>query len=110
MIVDTDGKPIAVSSEEDESLSAPTWATDPDEPLPLAYERISDADDKFVLGMPGGKRAAALVERAAWRARPELLVELAAGAWKALVGEHCDREMAELIAKGWTMLFGRCVN
>ncbi len=91
----------------DEDLTVPPiWATDPDADVPIAYFRLSDTVDKFRLGHPP-RAAAALVDRDSWRSNPETLVGLAAGAWKALVHEDCDRAMAELIAKGWVKAAAR---
>ena len=80
---------------------APTWATDPDAPLPLGFlPRDRRQPDRFWLGEPG-QRAIVLLDPDWRETAPEEWVSFGAGCWEALVGTKCDREMAELIAKGW---------
>jgi hypothetical protein len=81
--------------------AAPKWATDPDAPLPLGFlPRDHHQPDRFFLGEPNCKAVVLLDPD--WRDEPpEEWVSLGAGAWQAVVGQPCAREMAELIAKGW---------
>jgi hypothetical protein len=84
----------------------PAWANDPNVPIPLGFVPKNGTDpDSFWLGDPGRRARILLAED--WRTEDgEAWVGVAAGAYNAICDVDCDRETAELIAKGWITAAG----
>jgi hypothetical protein len=105
---------VSVNDDED-SFTPPDWATDDQVDLPVSYMafgRGAHIEHRLYLGRDriGDSRAVVKLASHPKDLETEELVILAAGAWRTCVRADCDRDMAELIVKGWLACVGSTLN
>ena len=80
---------------------APAWASAESPTIPVAYDYDPAGKHQHNFRLGDSERCVTIQLGEHWKAQPIILVSYAAKAWHELVGEECDHDTAELIAKGW---------
>lgn len=84
----------------DTRQTLPAWATDPNTPLPLAYE-LRGTVHCMILGNVHETRPVVKSLLSPLELPAASLLTLAGGAWEAVTHQKCPLDMAQTIARGW---------